>query len=152
MPSRSEPYRADRPAVAELAAGAVVARARDGTVLLLHERVEDRWGFPKGHVDPGESLLEAARREVSEETGLTDLDLREELGEVSYRFYDPKKSVNVLKTTVYFLAFTTQTRTSLEPFFDEGRWSSVEAGRRLVRFETDRRMLEAAASRLSAQP
>lgn len=148
MPSRSQPFRADRPSVAELAAGAVVTHARESTVLLLHERIEDRWGFPKGHVDPGESLLEAARREIREEAGLTDLDLREEVGEVSYRFYDPQRQLNVFKTSVYFLATTVQTRTTLEPIFDEARWEPVPVARTLVRFDTDRRILDAAAKLL----
>ncbi len=145
MPSRSQPFRADRPSVAELAAGAVVTHVREGTVLLLHERTEDRWGFPKGHVDPGESLLEAARREIREEAGLTDLDLREEVGEVSYRFYDPKRQLNVFKTSVYFLATTVRSRTTLEPIFDEARWEPVAVARTLVRFDTDRRILDEAA-------
>lgn len=152
MPSRSQAYRADRPSVAELAAGAVVAQTRGSTVLVLHERTEDRWGFPKGHVDPGESLLEAARREIAEEAGLTELDLREEVGEVSYRFYDPRRQLNVFKTSVYFLATTVQTRTTLEPIFDEARWEPVAVARTLVRFETDRRILDAAAKLLPSRP
>ena len=30
----------------------------------------DSWSLPKGHVDPGESLMEAALREIHEETGI----------------------------------------------------------------------------------
>lgn len=40
-----------------------------GAVLLLRHRVGD-WVFPKGHIDPGESPLEAALREVEEEAGV----------------------------------------------------------------------------------
>ncbi len=50
-------------------AGGLVFRP-DGTVLLL-QRTDGNWCFPKGHVDPGESALEAALREVSEEAGVT---------------------------------------------------------------------------------
>lgn len=39
-------------------------------VLLAHRRAIDWWNLPGGAVDPGETLDEALRREVREETGL----------------------------------------------------------------------------------
>jgi 8-oxo-dGTP pyrophosphatase MutT (NUDIX family) len=56
------------------AAGAVVFRRGDGGIRLLVLRAYQNWDFPKGLVEPGESELETARREVREETGLADLD------------------------------------------------------------------------------
>jgi 8-oxo-dGTP pyrophosphatase MutT (NUDIX family) len=44
-------------------------------VLLIHHRRLDRWLQPGGHVDPGESLVECATREIQEETGLSKLVL-----------------------------------------------------------------------------
>lgn len=148
MVRRSQPFRADRPSVAELAAGAVVVEPKQRRILLLHEPIENRWCFPKGHVETGETLREAARREVTEECGLAHLELQEELGEVSYRFFDPKHDRNVFKTSVYFLGFTEGTETVLESTFDEARWETVGSAGPLLKFETDRRMLAAAADRL----
>jgi 8-oxo-(d)GTP phosphatase len=56
-----------------VAAGAVTMRRRRGTteVLLVHRPRYDDWSFPKGKLDPGEGVHEAAVREVQEETGLT---------------------------------------------------------------------------------
>lgn len=39
-------------------------------VLLAHRRAIDWWNLPGGAVDPGETVDEALRREVREETGL----------------------------------------------------------------------------------
>jgi 8-oxo-(d)GTP phosphatase len=120
-------------------------------VLLLHQTDEDRWCFPKGHVDPGETLPAAAAREIREETGFTSVTLDGELGEVSYRFYDPQKGHNVLKTTVYFLARTPERSARPEPIFDRYEWVSVPVALERVPYETDRRMLEALARRLASK-
>ena len=54
------------------AAGCVVWRSgsREPEVLLVHRPRYDDWSFPKGKLDPGESDVAAAVREVAEETGL----------------------------------------------------------------------------------
>ncbi|MGI0132188.1 MAG: NUDIX domain-containing protein [Thermoplasmata archaeon] len=143
MRRSSEPYRPDAPSVAELAAGAVVVEGGGGQVLLLHHRDEDRWCFPKGHVEPGESLRAAARRELEEETGLLAVDLGEEIAESRYRFYDPQRRVNVLKTTIYFLGNAEKAPVRLEDLFDAYRWEDLDAAADLVPFEEDRRVLRA---------
>ena len=50
------------------AAGGIVT-APDGTMLLIQRN--GRWDLPKGKVEPGETLLQAALREVEEETGIS---------------------------------------------------------------------------------
>jgi len=56
------------------AAGAVVFRRSDRGIRILLLRAYKNWDFPKGLVEPGESELDAARREVEEETGLAGLE------------------------------------------------------------------------------
>ncbi len=55
-------------------AGVVVLRRFDDRWRCLLLRCYAYWDFPKGEVGPGEDRLQAARREVAEETGLTALD------------------------------------------------------------------------------
>ena len=54
--------------------GAVVFRRTDRGVRLLVLRAYKNWDFPKGVVENAEEMLAAAKREVKEETGLTDVD------------------------------------------------------------------------------
>ena len=56
----------------------------DGKIVLV-EQHGNSWSFPKGGIEAGETELEAAVREIYEETGLTDITLLEELG--SYERY-----------------------------------------------------------------
>ena len=52
----------------------MVARSGDKWVLCKHKKRETL-EFPGGHREPGETILEAARRELYEETGAVDYDL-----------------------------------------------------------------------------
>jgi 8-oxo-dGTP pyrophosphatase MutT (NUDIX family) len=63
------------------AAGGIVV-SEQGQIVIVSQH-GNSWSLPKGHVDPGEDHLIAARREIYEESGLTELELIKELG--SYR-------------------------------------------------------------------
>ena len=59
-----------------LSAGVVVVRYLEGEPCYLLLRAYRYWDFPKGEVAPGEKPLQAALREVREETSLENLRLR----------------------------------------------------------------------------
>ncbi len=56
-----------------LSAGVIIIRKEAPAPRLLLLRAYNYWDFPKGTVEPGEQPLDAAIREVREETGITDL-------------------------------------------------------------------------------
>ena len=59
-------------------AGGVVLNFH-GQILIIKQR-SGIWSFPKGHIDRGESNLEAAKREIFEESGVSDLEYIKDLG------------------------------------------------------------------------
>ncbi|MFG3498723.1 NUDIX hydrolase [Streptomyces sp. NPDC047928] len=81
-------HAAERDGVDKTVVGAVIA-GPDGEVLLLHRPADDYlgglWELPSGGVDEGETLIEALRREVAEETGLTVETVGDYLGHFDYR-------------------------------------------------------------------
>jgi 8-oxo-dGTP pyrophosphatase MutT (NUDIX family) len=68
------------------AGGVVVRRGPDGARYLLIRDGHRNWGFPKGHLADGERPEEAARREITEETGLDHLALHDALGRIDWYF------------------------------------------------------------------
>jgi 8-oxo-dGTP pyrophosphatase MutT (NUDIX family) len=99
-------------------AGGVVVNGR-GQILVVSQHGTS-WSLPKGHIEAGEDRLQAARREIREEAGITELELIEELG--SYERYkldgaggeDPSE----LKTIHMFL-FKTEEDSQLRPIDPE---------------------------------
>ena len=57
----------------ERTAGGIVFNNTFDKVYLIYKKDRDEWLLPKGHVEEGESIIEAAIRETKEETGLSDI-------------------------------------------------------------------------------
>jgi ADP-ribose pyrophosphatase YjhB (NUDIX family) len=63
-------YFAKNPTKVRLTVSAVARREDgDGEILLIQRADNAHWALPGGHVEPGESVAQAAAREVLEETG-----------------------------------------------------------------------------------
>src|ERR1700728_683289 len=89
----------------EFSAGGVVVREGQVVVIVPTRRAADGsrvLALPKGHVDPGETPIEAAKREVREETGI-DAEPVVELGESRYWY---RRDGRAVPKTVTFYLFT----------------------------------------------
>ena len=87
-------------------AGGIVLRREGERTLIALTRVAGmtRYVLPKGGVEKGETLLQAARREIEEEAGISDLTLLSVLGSRERLDFEKRKWI----TTHYFLFSTEQ--------------------------------------------
>lgn len=125
------------------AAGGVVRRRADGRTftVLVHRPRYDDWTFPKGKLHEGESFLEAAAREVREETGLSPR-IGEELP--ASRYEDQHGSSKVVRYWTMEVLDGHELRPTQE--VDEARWLPFREARDLLTYERDRAVLDAVAA------
>ncbi len=104
-------------------AGGVVLNGR-GEVLVVSQHGTS-WSLPKGRIEAGEDYLEAARREIHEEAGITRLELVEELGSYTrYKLSATGTDDHSEFKTIHMFLFTTDEETlqPIDPENPEARW------------------------------
>jgi len=127
-----------------LAAGGVVVDDKLGVrrVLLVHRPRYDDWSFPKGKLDAGESVEQAALREVKEETGLKCRIVRE-LAVTSYRYRTRNKGRLKPKSVHYFLMEPLSRRIKVPvDEVDRAEWLEIDEAAKRLTYAQDRKLLD----------
>ena len=126
------------------AGGVLVKKINDETHVLLVKKNEHALFFPKGHVEAGETIEQAAIREVAEETGLSELRILEKLGVVT-RPSTEKSGEHVTKDIHLFLMVTTGSHHGDAD--EEFAWFSIADGIEKMFFDAERQFLQELARR-----
>ena len=134
--------------------GVVVDKLASDCRIVLIEVDKGRypqWLLPKGHVELGEPYEDAARREVSEETGIleSNLNILAYLGKIDYSFPPVPRHELHRKTVHFYLMQTSDTSLAISPTTKEegisnAHWFPVEAAKEAVRYDGNREIIERA--------
>jgi 8-oxo-dGTP pyrophosphatase MutT (NUDIX family) len=120
-------------------------------IALIH--VRHRWGLPKGHVEEGESIDETAVREVREETGLEGR-VRKKLGDIRYSYREKRRGgepVRIYKRVYfYLLRYIKGDVRDHDHEVEEARWFPISEAINVLKFATERRMVQRALAVLTA--
>jgi 8-oxo-dGTP pyrophosphatase MutT (NUDIX family) len=139
----------------EFSAGGVVVRRLRGRWWLAairpNGKPEGVWALPKGLIDPGETGVATALREVAEETGVEGT-LLEKLGDVRYVY--SRGGERIFKVVSFFLLRYRSGRigelpVGMELEVAEARWLPLDEAPRLLAYGGERQMAEKAAASLA---
>lgn len=121
------------------AAGGLLWRETDGgyQIAIIHRPHYDDWTLPKGKLEKGEGWMEAAKREVEEETGYT-VELKGFAGAMGYMVDGEMKAVRF-----WNMVATGETPEGHDHETDAVLWMSVEEARLKVSYALDRAILDA---------
>jgi bis(5'-nucleosidyl)-tetraphosphatase len=113
MTVKTGTYKRQKEFEREFSAGAVIFYKNEKAeplYLILHYHFKgDYWDFPRGNIEKGESSTDATKREIREETGLTERDIRFVQGfKETIQWFYVWQGIRRLKQTTYFLAETTK--------------------------------------------
>jgi 8-oxo-dGTP diphosphatase len=124
------------------AAGALCWREVDGQLLIaiIHRKRYGDWSWPKGKVDPGESLPQAAVREIREETGYK-VKLGVHLGKQNYMLQNgAAKEVHYWAAKVTEKAFQ-ECNFKPDEEVEKVEWKTPEEINELLSYEQDKEYL-----------
>ena len=127
----------------EYSCGAVVFTRQNGQILyVIVQEKSGAYSFPKGHVEGGETEMDTARREISEETGLQPAFLP---GFCHREEYHLSEKPGTWKRVTYFLAeFKNQSLVAQESEIRNILLLPYEQAYSLFPYENTRQVLSAA--------
>jgi mutator protein MutT len=138
-----------RNAARERSAGGVVVREQEVVVIVPTRRASDGskvLALPKGHIDPGETSLQAAVREVREETGIVGEPVTE-LGETRYWYRRDGRTIPK-SVSFYLFRYIEGDTADHDDEVEEARWIALEDAQRELSHAAEREMVARAAQYL----
>jgi 8-oxo-dGTP pyrophosphatase MutT (NUDIX family) len=141
-----------RTAARERSAGGVVVRGEEVVVIVPTRRASDGSkvvALPKGHIDPGENALQAATREVREETGIVAEPVTE-LGETRYWYRRDGQTIPK-SVSFYLFKYIEGDTADHDDEVEKAWWIALADAQRELSHAAEREMVAKAAQYLEAE-
>ncbi|HTZ86977.1 MAG TPA: NUDIX domain-containing protein [Solirubrobacteraceae bacterium] len=136
----------------ERSAGGVVIRGSEVVVIVPTRRSSDGskvLALPKGHLDPGETPLQAAVREVREETGIVGEPVTE-LGETRYWYRRDGRTIPK-SVSFYLFKYIEGDTADHDDEVEEARWVELRQATRELSHAAEREMVARAIAYLETE-
>ena len=117
--------------------------------LLLHHTL-GHWDFPKGNIEAGENAIQAARREIYEETGIKEIEFSKRFKE-KIEYYYKRSNRLVRKRVTFYIAKTKTRKVSLSSEHDAYAWKDYEAAVQHLTFINAKNVLKRARMYLASE-
>jgi 8-oxo-dGTP pyrophosphatase MutT (NUDIX family) len=140
----------------EKSVGAVVFRRENNQIkYLLLDHDYGYWNFPKGHPENGENDEETLRREIMEETDISELQIAPFFKKQSFYFYRAKNEekikrnnqkipINIFKKVVFYLAETKNENVIISAEHSNFAWLSLEKALERLKYKNSQKILKQA--------
>ncbi|MEM0243343.1 MAG: NUDIX domain-containing protein [Candidatus Aenigmatarchaeota archaeon] len=122
--------------------GAIVFYKDNEKIEFLLLKYPNYWGFPKGEKEEKESEIEAARREIKEETNLDVEFIPGFIREYEYSYWLNKRLVK--KKAIFFLARAKTKNVKISWEHKDFKWLNLEDALKLLTYEEDKKNLREA--------
>ncbi len=130
--------------VKEKSVGCALFRKKDSgkEFLLLHYKA-GHWGFPKGHVEQGETEEQTLRREVQEETFLQNILIAKGFRQYT-KYYFRRGKETVFKEVAFYLAESPAGNVEISHEHKGFEWLSYEKAMKRLSFKNTKTVLKKA--------
>jgi 8-oxo-dGTP pyrophosphatase MutT (NUDIX family) len=128
----------------ERSAGGLVLQREHGAYsgLVIGRSTPRIWSLPKGHIEPNESIENAALREVKEETGI-EATIIVKLSDIRYWFYANKMKHSKI-VHFFLMRYVNGAPTPQQGEVDEALWAKLDELPEMLTHVNERRLIEIA--------